>query len=295
MRFPAQTFLFALALLAAQAFTTDLQAQVKRIDASLYPTLAIKLVPQSGFGGPWTPENWALPVLEDGWTERWECTGPNFDFFEAESYYFQTSMHDIILFIEKVKLAPRLDGPGIYHIVEDIFLIPCKQATAANPRGEDFRMNNKPPILFFDDIQFPQIYVEEQEGPTEFLLAVQIPIQELVDFFGPNLPFRCDWFAVTDFDALGTFYGQAPAVDMDGNGFPDCCIEPGPSGPVIKRDGVDEKGSNLLNFLLNKNALGLTHVDVFEPQPTSLIPPLMTGMWPGESHNTRPWCFEVDA
>ena len=45
-----------------------------------------------------------------------------------------------------------------------------------------------------------------------------------------------------------------------------------------------------LEVMLNAAALGLTSVDVFEPQPSSFLFPLLPGMSAGESHNTRPWC-----
>jgi len=115
-----------------------------------------------------------------------------------------------------------------------------------------------------------------------------------VFFFGPSLPVQLDWFACADMDSTGSFYGQAASPDTDSNGCSDSCIEIGVPGNLVIRAGIDEKGAALVNFLLNRAALGLSRVDVFEPQPTSLIPALLPGMSAGESHNTRPWCFTID-
>jgi len=64
-------------------------------------------------------------------------------------------------------------------------------------------------------------------------------------------------------------------------------------GRFIQRLGIDEKGSDLVLYLLNRGALGLTEIEVFEPTITSLIPPLLPGMAPGEEGTTRPWCFTI--
>jgi hypothetical protein len=119
---------------------------------------------------------------------------------------------------------------------------------------------------------------------------------DIVSFFNTILPFpmRLDWFAIADMDSNGTFYGQPASPDLDANGCPDSCLEVFVPGAFLPRKGLDEKGSNLMNFLLNWSALGLTRVDVFEPQASSYIPPLLPGMTSGESHNTRPWCFTID-
>lgn len=103
-----------------------------------------------------------------------------------------------------------------------------------------------------------------------------IPLAELERHFGT--PAQLDWFAVADMDALGTFYGQPPSPDIDGNGAPDCCIELGVPGSFLRRTGIDEKGSNLVIFLLNRAALGLTAIDVFEPVPTTEVSPILPGM-----------------
>jgi|GEM_PF-2080626 len=296
MKHKKALFVIAFALAASLSLTDTSTAQVQRIDACNYLTQCIKLVPNSGPPGNLSPECWGLPVLEDGWTESEFCLGPLGDFFENETYYFRSNFDPMVIFVEKIKLVPSLGvDPTTYQIVEDIFLLRCNPATAANPNGENFPPNNPPAILFLDDVTFPTITVSQQEGPVEFLCAVFVPLQDITGFFGPNLPIRLDWFACADLDSLGIFYGQAPSPDVDNNGCPDSCFELTAGGsPLVQRQGIDEKGAAMVNFFLNRVALGLGQINVFEPQPTSLIPALLPGMSTGESHNTRPWCFTID-
>ncbi len=288
-------FLVLLILCAGFCLTDRAAAQVLRIDACGYPTVCVKLTPSSGSSGTISQDCWGLPVLEDGWTEKVGCMGPLRDLLEYESYSFPVSLEQEIVFVEKVKLVPAL-GMSLtpYMIVEDIFILPCRPASATNPRGEDFKTTAPPPMVFLDDVTFPPIFVSEQEGPTEYLCAVIVPLNDIVNFFGPTLPVGLDWFAIADLDALGDFYGQPPSPDTDGNGCPDSCIELTVPGYFVSRTGIDEKGAGLVNYLLNHAALGTSWVEVFEPQPSSLIPPLLPGMSTGESHNTRPWCFTLD-
>jgi hypothetical protein len=288
--------LFALALFALFCFTGNAAAQVKIVDACNFPTICIKLTPSSGGPGQLSEECWGLPILEDGWTESEFCLGPNGDFLELETYLFKATADPVVIFVEKMKLVPDLvTGATAYMVVEDIFLLRCNPASGANPNGEDFSPGAVPPLLLLDDVTFPTITVSEQEGPVEFLCAVFVPTQLLVDFFGPGLPIHLDWFACADMDSLGTFYGQPASPDVDGNGCPDSCFEVTPgASPLVQRIGLDEKGAGAINFFLNRVPLGLTRIDVFEPQPSSLIPPILPGMSAGESHNTRPWCFTID-
>lgn len=286
----------AVALAAGFCLTDHASAQVFRIDACNYLTDCIKLVPDSGPPGPLSPECWGLPLLEDGWTESEMCLGPVGNFFEAETYLFKSTADPVVIFVDKIKLVPDMSGTIVpFQIVEDIFILPCNPATAANPSGENFSPASPPPILFLDDVTFPTINVDPLEGPVEFLCAVFVPMQDITAFFGPNFPVHLDWFACADLDSLGLFYGQPPSIDLDGNGCPDSCFEIMAGGsPLIQRQGIDEKGAGMVNFFLNRAALGLFRINVFEPQPSSLIPALLPGMSSGESHNTRPWCFTID-
>lgn len=294
MRNRRHMILGVLAVAVLILFAGAATAQVKRVDACSFPTICVKLTAASGPPPAGPPECWALPVLEDGWTEAFECLGTTFDYLEAENYLFSTTMTQQIVFVEKIKLAPSLDGiPMTYQIVEDIFIIPCAPRTPSNPQGENFLMSAKPPMLFLDDVTFPAITVSETEGPVEYLCAVVVHMGILTDFFGPTLPFSCDWFAVADLDSTGQFYGQAPSADLDGNGCPDSCFEPGVPGNFIARKGIDEKGAELVNYVLNSSAVGFNRVNVFEPQASSLIPPLLPGMSSGEFGWTRPWCFTI--
>ncbi len=288
--------LFVLSALAALLFVTnDAPAQVTWVDGCNYTTQCVRLSTGAPPPGTGDPTCWAVPVLEDGWTEREMCLGPNGDQLEPESYLFKTSSDPMVVFVEKIKLSPAMNGFFTeYRIVEDIFILPCRPASAATPWGENFLISNLPVIMFIDDVTFPSIILDDGEGPVEFLCAVFVPIPDIVSVFGPNYPLHLDWFAVADLDATGDFYGQAPSPDTDGNGCPDSAIEPGVPGALVQRQGIDEKGAGLVNFLLNWSVLGFSRVDVFEPQPSSLIPPLLPGMSTGESHNTRPWCFTID-
>ncbi|MHC4943905.1 MAG: hypothetical protein ACYTG7_12885 [Planctomycetota bacterium] len=286
----AAVIIFTVLFAAPQA-----AAQVSILDACFFPTICVRLRPEASSSGPPNQLCWGLPILEDGWTERQECMGPVGDDLEPESYLFKISSENYVVFVEKIKLVPNLNGTGqVYDIVEDLFLIRCNPATAANPSGEDIPITAVPQMLILDDVTFPPITLSPQEGPAEFLCAVMVPIDEIVAFFGPNLPIRLDWFACADLDSNGTFYGQPPSPDLDLNGCPDSCLEVFVPGAFLPRQGLDEKGAGLLNFLQNWFILGLTAIEVFEPQPTSYIPALLPGMSSGESHNTRPWCFTID-
>ena len=269
------------------------EAQFRRIDGSFFPTFNIPLVPQTGGPGPTDPRCWAVPTLEDGWTESARCLGPHGDFLEAETYLFSLAEEPDVIFVEKVKLPPGLDVRVGYLIVEDIFIIPSNPRCSMNPMGEDFPLNMRPKMLFIDDVRFlfPPIEVSPSEGPREFLCAVFIPISELTLFFGT--PIQLDWFAVADLDSFGSFYGQPPTPDLDGNGAPDSCVEINVPGQFVTHFGIDEKGAALADFLVNRSAHSLTKVDVFEPQTNGFIPPILPGMSPGESHNTRPWSFTI--
>lgn len=287
--------IIAVVFVIALVVGPTVSAQVLILDACLYPTVCVRLIPTSGPPSPPTDLCYGMPILEDGWTESLRCMGPTGDALEPETYLFKTSDDPVVVFVEKIKLVPDLMGTvQVYDIVEDIFIIPCKPASATNPLGENFPLSSIPPLLILDDVTFPPITVDFQEGPVEVLCAVQVPLQLFVGFFGPGLPIHLDWFACADIDSNGSFYGQAPSPDLDGNGCPDSCLEVLVPGLFLPRKGLDEKGAGLMNFLLNWSTLGLTAVDVFEPQPSSYIPPLLPGMSVGESHNTRPWCFTID-
>jgi hypothetical protein len=265
---------------------------------------------------PVTPECWALPLLEDGWTVDARCLrlDPNDPdilvdaHFERESYCFAVAGTDVV-FVDKIKLSPRLDGPTVIQVAEDIFIIPCNPQCAQNPMGEDFAPNQRPPMLILDDVTFPPVTLTPEQGPREFLCAVFVPAQVISTFFDNHLPgpeLDLDWFACADMDVLGTFYGQPPIADTSMNGCPDVCIELGVPGNLVPHKGLDEKGAELLDFLLNRGAHGLQKIVVDEPRTRSFFPPtsannpffpscpgLLPGMQEGESHNTRPWCFTM--
>lgn len=291
MSFRKPGFAVVALLLAVSFAAASAEAQFRRIDGCNFPTICVPLVPQSGPPGPVDPTCWALPILEDGWTESVRCLGPAGNFLEAETYFFSAAAEPEILFVDKVKLPSGLGLPVQYQIVEDIFVIPSNPRCQMNPMGEDFALNMRPQMLFIDDVTFrPPINVDPSEGPVEYLCAVRIPMPEFLSFFGPM---TLDWFAVADLDSLGLFYGQPPTPDLDLNGCPDSCAELGVPGKFVRRVGIDEKGAALADFLVNRNAHSLTKVDVFEPQTNGFIPALLPGMAPGESHNTRPWSFTI--
>ena len=286
----------AVALIAALSivvFTELASAQnFRRVDGSPLPTICVRLVPQSGPPSPPRPDCGALPILEDGWVSKFACLGPAGDYLETESYVLSLAEDQEIVFVDKVKLAPKIEqGPITYQIIEDIFIIPCNPRSAMNPTGENFRPSARPPMLFIDDVIFPPITLDDGEGAVEFLCAVSIPLQLLIDHFGPGA--QLDWFALADMDSTGQFYGQPASTDVDGDGVPDSCIELTAPGKFIQRQGIDEKGADLVLYLLNRGPLGLTDIEVFEPTITSLIPPLLPGMSPGEEGITRPWCFTI--
>jgi len=269
----------------------------KRIDGSGYTTVCVRL-DMRNFPPPppvGDPECAALPILEDGWTSKLRCIpDPGNPFLEAESYLFGPD-EEYVVFVNKIKLAinPLEPVAQRFQVVEDILVIPCVPRSTANPLGEDFRPNSPPRTLFIDDVVFPVITLDEPEIAAEYLCAVFVPLAEVQIHFGSDQPVMLDWFAVADIDSLGTFYGQPASIDTDGNGAPDSCVELGVPGKFLPRLGIDDKGSNLTIFLQNRAALGLTHIDVFDPVPTTYIPSLLPGMSASENGTTRPWCFTI--
>lgn len=289
---------FATALAVAMTCSSAEAQQVRRVDGCRLQTFIVRLVPQAGPPGPVSTTCGTLPILEDGWTEDISCLGPNRDQLEWETYQFSAfgPIELSIVFVEKVKIpAAEMLPPLPIQIVEDVLIIPCRPKCNMNLTGEDFRLNNRPPIFFIDDVMFPPIIPDPSLGPQEYLLAFVLPATDLISFFGSQFPIELDWMACADMDALGTYYGQAPTPDTDGNGCPDVCLEIPVPGHFVPHVGIDEKGSNLVDFLLNSRVHQLTMVDVFEPQTFGYIPPRLPGMKSGESHNTRPWCFTIFA
>ncbi|MBI1849364.1 MAG: hypothetical protein HYR85_03365 [Planctomycetes bacterium] len=295
MRFNSKPTLMAL-VAGAWLVSATTDAQVRRVDGCHFQTICVRLTPAAGPPGPLTPNCGALPILEDGWTEDLTCLGPMNDQLESETYQFGFfgPIARQIVFVEKVKIpASTMAIPFV--IVEDVLIIPCNPRCSANPAGEDFRLNHRPPIFFIDDVTFPPIFADPTGGPTEWLCAFILPAEDLISFFGNQFPMELDWLACADMDSMGLFYGQPPTPDTDGNGCPDSCLELAAPGHFVQHVGIDEKGSSLVDFLLNNRFHSLTTVDVFEPQTNGFIPPMLPGMKGGESHNTRPWCFTIFA
>jgi hypothetical protein len=205
-----------------------------------------------------------------------------------------------VTFVTRFRLAPRtLTDNVTVQVAQDLFILPRKPRTAQNPEGEDFTPRNTPPILFIDDVVFPQVSLTGSQGVQEFLAAVSIPVQLINDFIyphDPGLAAALDWFVCADVDVSGSRHGQRPAADLDGNGYPDVCLEMDVPGFLVRREGVDELGAGLLHYLLNRAELNLAGVEVDEPQAVSLAPGSLRPFSPeailfGESRRTRPWSF----
>ncbi len=265
---------------------TQASAQVRRIDGCTVTTFCEPCPP--GLPGGLAVCS-GLPVLQDGWTSTQRCFG-DIPAMEGESYLVRVDDGEVI-FVTKLKLVPLF--VDIQIVVQDIFIIPSRERCAANPLGEDFAPGNSPPVLFLDDVTFQFVSPGPGDGAQELLCGVFLPIQELVGFFG-SPPLQLDWFACADLDPFGAYYAQPASVDTDGNGCLDSCVEIGAPSRFIARDGIDELGAGLVNFLLNRTDHGLTRIDVFEPQGRSLIRPVVAGLAAGESHSTRPWSFRID-
>jgi hypothetical protein len=309
LRFPNRLMLGCLVLTALVCAPTAADAQLLYMDGTTLPTFVVPLdTPAPAFGPP-TPFAWAMPLLEDGWTvdARYVDIGfPSGD-WERETYLFPLFGTDVV-FVEKVKLSPQLLEDTTVQVAEDIFILPSKPKCSTNPNGEN--LPPIPPMIWIDDVVFPPVTLIGFEGPKEFLLVVYVPADKISSFFDPSggTDVQLDWFSIADMDVRGSFYGQPPAPDLDGNTFPDVCIEPGFPGLLVPRIGLDEKGAALLNWLINGALHALTTIDVFEPQTQSFfpptnatnpyfpgLPPLLPGMAMGESKNTRPWCFTMSA
>ncbi len=267
-------------------------AQVRRVDGCSLRTIRVQLLEPTIRQEPIPPNCGGIPVVEDAWTMDADCLESQGTLLESETYQFARvgPLVRDIAFVIKVKL-PYGDGrPTPWLCVADLVILPCAARSPQNPLGEDLAPSSPPPMILVDDVPLGVFVDGGGSTPAaEFLLAVVLPIEELADPFGAVGDL--DWFAVVDLDAFGQFYGVAPAPDLDGNGCPDTAIEPSVPGRFVRHAGMDDVGSDLVQFLLNRGSLGLARVDVFEPQPRSLVTPLLAGMQPGESSNSRPWCF----
>lgn len=221
-----------------------------------------------------------------------ECLGELGTLLESETYQFTRvgPLTREIAFVTKVKI-PYMDGrPSPWLCVADLVILPCGARSSQNPTGEDFAASSPPPMIFIDDVWFGLFVDGSGISPSaEYLLAVLLPIEELMDPFGANGDL--DWFTVVDLDAFGYFYGTPTTPDLNGDRCPDAAIELGVPGRFVPHAGMDEVGAGLLDFLQNRRALGLSRVEVFEPAPRSLVPAALAGMQMGESSSTRPWCF----
>ncbi len=276
----------------SSALAASAGAQVRRIDGCTLQTIVIPVVPATPPPSTTSDLCGILPVLEDGWTTAAECLSPDGSGLELETYFFPNfgPQDRQIAFVDKIKL-PNATGSNVgFLVVEDVFILPSSPRCSSNPAGEDFTLTNHPPILLIDDVTFV-VPVDPALGAHEFLCAFFLPVSQLASFFGSEV--SLDWFACADLDALGAFYGVPPTPDLDGNGCPDSCIEPGIPGSFVPHAGIDEKGSALVDFLVNRREHSLTRIDVFEPQTNGFIPPNLAGMASGESHNTRPWSFRI--
>lgn len=276
---------FAGMILATLFSGADADAQFKRIDGCTLTTFTDPCNPDLPGGGPTCL---GLPILQDGWTASSRCFG-DIPAMEGESYSISVGDEEI-LFVTKFKLAPLFADTQI--VVEDIFIIPSREKCSANPKGEDFALSDRPPMLLLDDVVLAFVSPGPLDGPREYLCGVFLPIAELTGFFGAP-PFALDWFACADLDPFGIYYDQPRSVDSDGDGCIDSCVELSAPGKFVAREGIDELGAGLANFLLNRKDHSLTCVDVFEPQGRSFVPPALPGMARGESHFTRPWSFTV--
>jgi hypothetical protein len=281
-----RNFLSATLMAATTLFAmAEARAQIRRIDGCTLTTFCSPCNPElPAVSGACT----GLPVLQDGWTASQRCFG-DIPALESESYLAAVGEGEVI-FVTKLKLVPLFVDSQV--VVQDLFIVPSRERCAANPDGEDCAPGAPPPILFLDDVVFDFVSPGAQGGPREYLCGVFLPIQEMVDFFGAP-PFDLDWFACADLDPFGMYYAQAPSQDTDGNGCLDACVELGAPGRFLARDGIDDVGAGLVNFLLNRADHRLTRIDVFEPQGRSLIRPVVPGLAAGESRSTRPWSFRI--
>jgi hypothetical protein len=267
------------------------QAQVRRIDGCVLRTIVVPLSEPNPRTGDLPASCGSVPVIEDAWTMEASCLGATGDLLESETYQFAQfgPLNLQIVFVLKVKLPISVGPPVSWTPVADFVLLPCNAATAQNPSGEDISPSAPPPLLLIDDVPFGNIAAGPEAAPArEFLCAFVLPVSELSEPFGSFG--ELDWFAIVDFDARGTVSGQ-PTPDIDGDGCPDPAIELGVPGRFVPHAGMDEIGAGFVSFLLNRRALGLQRIDVFEPQPRSLVPASLAGMRSGESRNSRPWCF----
>ncbi|MBI3843979.1 MAG: hypothetical protein HY292_04995 [Planctomycetes bacterium] len=274
------------------AVASSASAQLRRIDGCTFRTIVAPLTePRPRTDQP--PQTCgAIPVIEDAWTMATACQGQTGDLLESETYQFLQfgPVQTDVVFVTKVKLPNSIQRAFPWTLTEDIVVLPCIPRTSGNPTGEDFAPTSRPPMVLIDDVTFPPLESGPDGAPAnEWLCAVVVPLQDFADPFGVSG--SLDWFAVIDFDTAGTRYSQPPTPDLDGNGCPDAAIEVGVQGRFVPHVGMDEIGAGLVDFILNRGALGLTRVDVFEPQNASALPAQLGGMQTGESHNSRPWCF----
>ncbi|MBI3843761.1 MAG: hypothetical protein HY292_03880 [Planctomycetes bacterium] len=287
MKFRLSASLAAIGLFAC----ASAEAQVRRIDGCALRTIVVPLSEPNIRSRELPATCGSVPVIEDAWTMEASCLGDTGNLLESETYQFLQfgPLNLQIVFVLKVKLPISAGPPVSWSPVADFVLLPCNAASAQNPSGEDFAPNAPPPLLLVDDVRFGSIAAGPEYAPAkEFLCAFVLPVSDLSEPFGAFG--QLDWFAIVDFDAGGTMFGQ-PTPDLDGDGCPDSAIELGVSGRFVPHAPMDDVGAGVLTYLLNRRVLGLQSIDVFEPQPRSFVPASLAGMQSGESGASRPWCF----
>jgi hypothetical protein len=242
-------------------------------------------------------------VVEDGWTASIDSTLASGG--ECEEYTFVRDPNQPIVLLDKYKVPAGGYPDGV---CADYFFQPCNPITMANPDGEDIcrPLGGSPniPVLIINDVFFPPSFFPSGPLPYEAIVAVSID-PTLFPGVGTQ---KFDWWKIVEFLPAGP-YKDAEVPDCDGDGDIDCglvisgfgglnvigpddCRATFGAATIRLTDCTDNLGAEVIFFLLNRNALGLDCLNVFEPsppQPSRLYP----GVEAGENAETRPWCFSI--